>query len=676
MAGDIDIRESLVIAEGASPAIALDVRGAVPGTPVSSRILHQYGDRVLIAAGGDATTSAAAMPEVADAGDSGLSEVERYGRDAFLLRNTTEFVRAKSNRAREGEPWNMAGCHHPMYGPEAGAPNAALAPDATAAAGAPGPTSAYLEGRVAVGIIIVNGPTADLEFTAAERTQVVAEVQNGLTWLAAQNPSAGITWVYDIRNVAITTQPNPNAADLEALWRDPAMAALGYAANWNSVGQYIEDNRQRLGTRWTYCVFFTKYQVGWFAYAWIGGPRIVMQYSNDGWGPDNIDRVFTHETGHIFGAPDEYGSSGCNCAGNWGRFGQPNVNCQNCAPSGGVDCLMKGNSWTMCERTPAHLGWLKPFPGVRGTPCLIQSRFGSKGNFEFLVPDAAAGIRFTWRNNDDPNLLWAGTIRFADTLGAVDSLTMIQSNFGSPGNLELIARTGDRLFFFWRDSGPGFRWSGPFPLFSAACGNPALVQGRFGTKGNFELVFPAIGGGIWFAWRDNDAPGLPWSAPVRFGARAGNVEALTMIQSNFGSPGNLELISRTGSQLHFFWRDSGPTFNWSGPFPLFGGARGNPVLIQSRFGSKGNFELLYPASDGGIWFAWRNNDAGGLPWSVPVKFATSIGLVDEITMIQSNFGSPGNLELIARTGSRLWFFWRDSGPTFSWNGPFELRTAP
>ncbi|MFD0529673.1 hypothetical protein ACFQ1I_27105 [Kitasatospora arboriphila] len=41
-------------------------------------------------------------------------------------------------------------------------------------------------------------------------------------------------------------------------------------------------------------------------------------------------------------------------------------------------------------------------------------------------------------------------------------------------------------------------------------------------------------------------------------------------------------------------------------------------------------------------------------------------------MIQSNFGSPGNLELIARVRDTLQFFWRDSGPAFHWNGPWRL----
>ena len=162
-------------------------------------------------------------------------------------------------------------------------------------------------------------------------------------------------------------QPDPDAADLEALWRDPAMAALGFSADWNGVGAYVEDIRARFGTRWTFCGFFTKYPLGHFAYASIGGPRLVMDYNNDGWGPDNIDRVFAHETGHIFGCPDEYAGSGCNCGGAWGRFGLANGNCENCAGEGGVPCLMKGNTFAVCGFTPGHFGW---------APQLVVRNFG------------------------------------------------------------------------------------------------------------------------------------------------------------------------------------------------------------------------------------------------------------------------------------------------------------
>ena len=48
-----------------------------------------------------------------------------------------------------------------------------------------------------------------------------------------------------------------------------------------------------------YIGFFSKYNQKHFAYAYFGGGPLYMQYSNDGWGPDQIDRVFAHETGHV-----------------------------------------------------------------------------------------------------------------------------------------------------------------------------------------------------------------------------------------------------------------------------------------------------------------------------------------------------------------------------------------
>ncbi|MDT3443891.1 hypothetical protein [Pseudofrankia sp. BMG5.37] len=304
---------------------------------------------------------------------------------------------------------------------------------------------------------------------------------------------------------------------------------------------------------------------------------------------------------------------------------------------------------------------------VRGNPVLIQSRFGSTGNFEFAIPSSKPrGIVFLWRDNDAAGMPWSAPTTFGQNAERYDALTMIQSNFGSPGNLEMISRNRNNLNFFWRDS----QWNGPIQIASGADrGNPVLIQSRFGTKGNFELVYPG-NTGINFMWRNNDAVGMPWSAPTTFGQNMGIVEALTMIQSNFGNPGNLELIARTGDKLNFFWRDS----QWNGPIQIASGAGGgNPVLIQSRFGTRGNFELVYPAANGGINFMWRNNDAVGMPWSAPTTFGQNAGHIIALTMIQSNFGNPGNLELIALNSTgHLNFFWRDSGPNFAWNGPFRM----
>ncbi|HEU5228129.1 MAG TPA: hypothetical protein VFU49_09995 [Ktedonobacteraceae bacterium] len=190
--------------------------------------------------------------------------------------------------------------------------------------------------------------------------------------------------------------------------------------------------------------------------------------------------------------------------------------------------------------------------------------------------------------------------------------------------------------------------------------NPVLIQGRFGHKGNFEMVVPLASGGAVHFFRDNDAPGFPWHYTTTFGT--GYIDAISMIESNFGTPGNLEVVARVGSQLFAYYRDTA----WHGPFPIPTNGlviSGNPVLLQSRFGHKGNFELVSPLASGGMVHFFRDNDAPGFPWHCSTTFGT--GYIDAISMIESNFGTPGNLEVVARIGSQLFAYYRDT----AWHGP-------
>jgi hypothetical protein len=148
--------------------------------------------------------------------------------------------------------------------------------------------------------------------------------------------------------------------EAEMLWRGPAQAKLGHNASESGLLQLVDALQSTSGSQFGYVTFFTKFPTLWFAYA--GGNRVVMR-SGEGSSFTNwlsIDNVFAHETGHIFGAPDEYSSSKCKCTNKHGKFfSVDNGNCafESCADSP-VSCVMRSAAASqVCDFTPYHIGW-------------------------------------------------------------------------------------------------------------------------------------------------------------------------------------------------------------------------------------------------------------------------------------------------------------------------------
>ena len=270
---------------------------------------------------------------------------------------------------------------------------------------------------------------------------------------------------------------------------------------------------------------------------------------------------------------------------------------------------------------------------------------------------------------------------FAQELGHVDAVSLIQSNYGLTGNLDLVARVGERLVHFWREVSPGSTWYGPTTIVErGVSGNPALIQSRFGKRGNFELVVPLASGGIAHYWRDNDDPRPSWQLGEVFAKELEHVDAVALIQSNFGQPGpgNLEVVARVGDDLIHFWRDSGPDLKWRNNGTFFSGATGIPGFIQGNFGGKGHFELVTPVTRGGMVHLQRNNDEHATfpwPWHVVTSFGS--GNVTAVSLLQSNFTTstnpnapgPGDLEVAARVDGRTAHYWRRDLTPLDWFGP-------
>lgn len=241
-------------------------------------------------------------------------------------------------------------------------------------------TSTYMTGSVAVGIILPESTYTDTEnWTVEEQDQVVAEIQEGLSrwaaWSNSMGVNANVSFVYDIhRSVSIDAEPIQTSSVYDYQWINKTMQTMGYATaaneRYRNVPNYLADLRAAKHTQWAFAIFVVdssadvdgKFTDGNFAYAYIYGPFMVMTYDNDGWGIANMDRVVQHETGHIFGAGDNYyleGYGGCtSTTDKYGYLAIPNSNCAYQNPSADTDVLMNNNNpdrvhWTSLQQ----IGW-------------------------------------------------------------------------------------------------------------------------------------------------------------------------------------------------------------------------------------------------------------------------------------------------------------------------------
>jgi len=206
------------------------------------------------------------------------------------------------------------------------------------------------------------------------------------------------------------------------------------------------------------------------------------------------------------------------------------------------------------SRFPTWEGPITIAGGVTGTPAIIQS---SNHDFHLVTPLISGGLGHYWRSISDPVTQWNGPEHFGT--GTISGISMIESDYG---NLELVARAGDKLVFYQRSDAT---WKGPYDIQStqtgivdSVTGDPTLIQATFGglNHKDFELVVPRAKTyqcvGLCHYWRNNDGPAMenddptaPWIGPAPIADTDKlRFRSISTIQSNYGPNGYLVVIAQ------------------------------------------------------------------------------------------------------------------------------------
>jgi parallel beta-helix repeat protein len=267
-------------------------------------------------------------------------------------------------------------------------------------------------GSVKVGIIFVesNG-SGDLQsenWTGAEITTVLNEIQAALNWWSTENASANLSFSkinLGIKNTSY--EPITRTHNDEQLWINEIMGDLGYTASdyRQRVKDYNHWLRSTYNTDWAFTIFMVDSSNDtdgnfsdppWCAWGWMDYGSIVMTYDNDGWGINNMDRVAAHEIGHMFYATDEYTIPG-------ERSGYLNA-LESAQVSGH---LMVDNTLNLSTGSIAQIGWRdSDVDGILDILDTIPNTFidpacgGATKDETPMIFGAAVVVPY---NNDNPN---------------------------------------------------------------------------------------------------------------------------------------------------------------------------------------------------------------------------------------------------------------------------------
>lgn len=274
-------------------------------------------------------------------------------------------------------------------------------------------TSEFMIGKIAVGIILPESTGNTENWSDTRRNQVFSEIVTAMNWWVTQGGAkANLTFIYEQRfNVPTQYEPiTMSGMSDEATWVADVLGNMGYTSGAASTRARSYDNylRTTYGTDWAFCFIVVdslndsdgKFNDGYFAWAYLGGPYSILTYDNNGYGINGMDTVARHETGHIFLAGDEYCTPGYACC-DFNYYGYLNIyngNCESNNPAS-IECVMKRNSNAICDYTRGQIGWKDSDYNAKYDPIDNTVTLEIKNT---PTPDANRRVTFTGTATDVP----------------------------------------------------------------------------------------------------------------------------------------------------------------------------------------------------------------------------------------------------------------------------------
>jgi flagellin-like protein len=273
-------------------------------------------------------------------------------------------------------------------------------------------TSEMMAGKIAIAIVFVesNG-SVDTDFenwTRAEQDEVINKTTEALNWWADREPRADLQFTYEIyRDVPISYEPvtRDTGAANQDLWIHEALDGIGAPAGADRFvrsTQFDDSLRTRMNSHWSFIMFMVDssetgggFTDGYAGIAYLNGPYTFM--ANNAFGPW-MEAMIAHEFAHIFGANDEYQSSGCACTDTAGYFPIETQNCdmagcminETSIMRGGIDTVIAYNAQEVDVFALAQMGLIDADANFMLDP--VDILFGDSGSTANMSQSTIDGL--------------------------------------------------------------------------------------------------------------------------------------------------------------------------------------------------------------------------------------------------------------------------------------------